>query len=191
MHVACHEEVMTSHGVQEDPEFNQFMDWIIEENAQSRLKEPEVEENTEAELIESDVAVQELDVEHIELMNWVSIGFPGMAPDVEPIELIDWEVEEENTQVRLITAEEGLQEVQVRPLQTPELVKKEQEEFPSSSSSPSSLNIEGSSAGHVVVVTTVDEVKSPQAPTGVDASPKHVALLTAGGNTMMLHHWQK
>jgi hypothetical protein len=66
------------------------MDWIIEENAQSRLKEPEVEENTEAELIESDVAVQELDVEHIELMNSVSIGFPGMAPDVEPIELIDW-----------------------------------------------------------------------------------------------------
>jgi hypothetical protein len=54
-----------------------------------------------------------------------------------------------------------------------------------------SLNLEGSSAGHVVVVTTVDEVKSPQAPTGVDASPKHVALLTAGGNTMMLHHWQK
>jgi hypothetical protein len=47
------------------------------------------------------------------------------------------EVEEENTQVRLITAEEGVQEVQVRPLQTPELVKKEQEEFPSSSSSPS------------------------------------------------------
>ncbi len=64
-------------GVQEDAEFNQFMDWIIEEN-------------TEAELIESDVGVQELDVEHIELMNWVSIGFPGMAPDVEPIELIDW-----------------------------------------------------------------------------------------------------
>jgi hypothetical protein len=54
-----------------------------------------------------------------------------------------------------------------------------------------SLNLEGSSAGHVVVVTTVDEVKSPQAPTGVDASPKHVALLTAGGDTMMLHHWQK
>jgi hypothetical protein len=77
-------------GVQEDAEFNQFMDWIIEENAQSRLTEPEVEENTEAELIESDVGVQELDVEHIELMNWVSIGFPGMAPDVEPIELIDW-----------------------------------------------------------------------------------------------------
>jgi hypothetical protein len=66
------------------------MDWIIEENAQSRLTEPEVEENTEAELIESDVGVQELDVAHIELMNWVSIGFPGMAPDVEPIELIDW-----------------------------------------------------------------------------------------------------
>jgi hypothetical protein len=77
-------------GVQEDAEFNQFMDWIIEENAQSRLTEPEVEENTEAELIESDVGVQELDVKHIELMNWVSIGFPGMAPDVEPIELIDW-----------------------------------------------------------------------------------------------------
>jgi hypothetical protein len=77
-------------GVQEDAEFNQFMDWIIEENAQSRLTEPEVEENTEAELIESDVGVQELDVEHIELMNWVSIGFPGMAPDVEPIEFIDW-----------------------------------------------------------------------------------------------------
>ncbi|CAK9270915.1 unnamed protein product [Sphagnum jensenii] len=112
---------------------------------------------------------------------------PGFAQREEGVQ----EVEEENTQVRLITAEEGLQEVQVRPLQTPELVKKEQEEFPSSSSSPSSLNIEGSSAGHVVVVTTVDEVKSPQAPTGVDASPKHVALLTAGGNTMMLHHWQK
>jgi hypothetical protein len=29
-----------------------------------------------------------------------------------------------------------------------------------------------------VVVTTADEVKSPQASTGVDASPKHVALLT-------------
>ncbi|CAK9220956.1 unnamed protein product [Sphagnum troendelagicum] len=43
----------------------------------------------------------------------------------------------------------------------------------------------------VVIVTTADEVKSLQAPTGVDASPKHVALLTAGGNTMMLHHWQK
>ncbi len=77
-------------GVEEDAEFNQSMDWIIEENAQSRLTEPEVEENTEAELIESDVGVQELDVEHIELMNWVSIGLPGMAPDVEPIELIDW-----------------------------------------------------------------------------------------------------
>ncbi len=77
-------------GVQEDAEFNQFMDWIIEENAQSQLTEPEVEENTDAELIDSDVGVQELDVEHIELMNWVSIGFPGMAPDVEPIELIDW-----------------------------------------------------------------------------------------------------
>jgi hypothetical protein len=77
-------------GVQEHAEFNQFMDWIIEENAQSRLTEPEVEENTEAELIESDVDVQELDVAHIKLMNWVSIGFPGMAPDVEPIELIDW-----------------------------------------------------------------------------------------------------
>jgi hypothetical protein len=33
-------------GVQEYAEFNQFMDWIIEENAQSRLTEPEVEENT-------------------------------------------------------------------------------------------------------------------------------------------------
>lgn len=41
-----------------------------------------------------------------------------------------------------------------------------------------SLNLEDSSAGHVVVVTTADEVKSLQAPTGVDASPKHVALLT-------------
>ncbi len=54
------------------------------------MTEPEVEENTKAELIESDVGVQELDVEHIELMNWVSVGFPCMAPDVEPIELIDW-----------------------------------------------------------------------------------------------------
>jgi hypothetical protein len=34
------------------------------------------------------------------------------------------------------------------------------------------------SAGHVVVVTTADEVKSPPAPTGVDASPERVALLT-------------
>jgi hypothetical protein len=39
-------------GDQEDAEFNQFMDWIIEENAQWRLTEPEVEENTEAELTE-------------------------------------------------------------------------------------------------------------------------------------------
>jgi hypothetical protein len=32
-----------------------------------------------------------------------------------------------------------------------------------------SLNLKGSSAGHVVVVTTADEVKSLQTPTGVDA----------------------
>jgi hypothetical protein len=39
-----------------------------------------------------------------------------------------------------------------------------------------SLNLEGSSAGHVVVVTTADEAKSPQAPAGVDASPERVAF---------------
>jgi len=54
-----------------------------------------------------------------------------------------------------------------------------------------SLNLEGSSAGHVVVVTTADEVKSPQAPLESMHLQNMWPCSQAGGNTMMLHHWQK